>query len=226
MIPPLSHDLPTQHGGEAAAAGSSSHTPLSSLFTTRTYSTAWVPLEGMIQDWLDAGSEVTLATALAAAGHALFALSHEKRALCCYTQGWHDSWRMTHQPAQDALQQTKQHLSASAQHWSHAAHLLDGLAARPQPAMPADELARIVSLSQAAREQQARLCLLAEEVRADLAAAAQQVAGGIATSHSPRLPQQEGMPWPSACKEQINPQHLHLHTRRASVSQTRAHSLA
>src|SRR6266699_1703983 len=98
MIPPLSNDLTTQHGGETTARGG--HTPCSSSWTTaRTYSTSWVPLEGIIQDWLDVGREATLATALAAAGAALFALSHEKRALRCYTQGWHDSW---HQATQQA----------------------------------------------------------------------------------------------------------------------------
>ena len=178
MIPPLSHDLTTQHGKTPAAGGL---IPLSSS-TTRTYSTCWVPLEGMIQDWLDAGREATLATALAAAGAALFALSHEKCALRCYAQGWHDSWQQATEQARQAFHQTGQHLSAAAQQWSLVVTLLDTLSGEQQD-VPADELGRIRALAQAARAQQARLCKLAEEVRADLAAAAQQ---------------QGGMPWPSA----------------------------
>src|SRR5207244_13429756 len=103
-------------------------TPCSSLWTTtRTYSTSWMPLEGIIQDWLDVGRETTLATALAAAGAALFALSHEKRALGCYTQGWHDSWQQATEQAQEAFHLTGEHLSAAAQHWSLVATLLDTL---------------------------------------------------------------------------------------------------
>src|SRR5258708_39378101 len=136
MLPPLSHDLPTQHGETAAAAGP---TPCSSLSsTTRTYSTCWVPLEGIIQDWLDVGREATLASALAAAGAALFALSHEKRALGCYTQGWHDSWQQATEQAQEAFQQTGAHLSAAAQQWSLAATLLDTLSREQPQAVPAD----------------------------------------------------------------------------------------
>jgi hypothetical protein len=173
MLPPLSNDLTTRHGETAPAVGG--FTPLSSSFTTRTYSTGWMPLEGTIQDWLDVGREAALATALAAAGHALFALSHEKRALHCYTQGWYDSWREATQPVQDAFQQTEQHLAAAAHHWSHAAHLLDGLTAQQQPeAVPVAELNRIRALARTAREQRARLDKLAEEVRTDLAAARQQ----------------------------------------------------
>ena len=194
MIPPLSHDLPTQHGKTPAADGGL--IPLSS--TTRTYSTCWMPLEGIIQDWLDLGREATLASALAAAGAALFALSHEKRALRCYTQGWHDSWCKATEQAQEAFQQTGRHLSAAAQQWSLAAFLLDTLS-REQQAVPANELGRIRALTQAAREQQARLCKLVEEVRVDLTVAAQQAtAGGIAVPRSPQPRQQEDRTWPSA----------------------------
>jgi hypothetical protein len=198
MIPPLSHNLTTQHGETAAAGGLTSLS--SSSTTTRTYSTYWMPLEGAIQDWLDVGREATLATALAAAGAALFALSHEKRALGCYTQGWHDSWHQATEQARQAFHQAGEHLSAAAQHWSLVVCLLDTLCGEQQQAVSADELGRIRALSQMARAQQVRLDKLAEEVRADLAAAAQQVAtGGIAAPRSPRLQQQEGgMPWPSA----------------------------
>ncbi|HEX6478479.1 MAG TPA: hypothetical protein VF043_06515 [Ktedonobacteraceae bacterium] len=195
MIPPLSHDLPTQHG-EAAAAAAAGHTPLSSSWTTRTCSTCWVPLEGIIQYWLDVGREVTLATALAAAGAALFALSHEKRALRCYTQGWHDSWHQASQ-ARQAFHLTGEHLSAAAQQWSLVVTLLDTLSGEQQ-AVPADELGRIRTLSQAAREQQIRLDRLAQEVRADLAAAQLAAAGGTASRLPRPQQQQEEMSWPNA----------------------------
>jgi hypothetical protein len=192
MVPPLSNDLTTQHGGETTARGG--HTPWSSSSTTRMYSTYWVPLEEAIQYWLDVGREATLATALAAAGSALFALSHEKRALRSYTQGWHDSWRKAPpKQAQEACRQTGEHLSAAAQHWRLVVTLLDTLCGEQQQAVPADELGCIRALAQAAREQQARLDWLAEEIRADLAAA-----GGISAPWSPRPQQQEEMPWPSA----------------------------
>src|SRR5258708_3520922 len=134
-LPP--NDLTTRHG-ETAPAAVGGLLPLSSSSTTRTYSTCWVPLEGMIQDWLGVGCEATLVTALAAAGAALFALSHEKRALGCYTQGWHDSWRKATQQAQEAFQQTGAHLSAAAQQWSLAATLLDTLSREQPQAVPAD----------------------------------------------------------------------------------------
>jgi hypothetical protein len=172
MTPPLSNYLTAQHGGETAAAGGDLTSLSSSWSLSRTYSTSWVPLEGIIQDWLDVGREATLATALAAAGSALFALSHEKRALRCYTQGWHDSWHQAAQQARQAFHQTGEHLSAAAQHWSLVVCLLDTLSSEQQQAVPADERSRIRALSQAARAQQARLCKLAEEVRADLAAVA------------------------------------------------------
>jgi hypothetical protein len=200
MLPPLSHDLPTQHGETVAAGGGP--IPCSSLLsTTRTYSTSWVPLEGIIQDWLDVGREATLATVLAAAGAALFALSHEKHALRCYTQGWHDSWHQATEQAQEAFHLTGEHLSAAAQQWSLVVSLLDTICGEQPQAVPADERSRIRALSQVAREQQARLYTLAEEVRADLAVvpAQQAAAGGIATPRSPRPQhQEEGMPWPSA----------------------------
>jgi hypothetical protein len=200
MIPHPSHDLTTQHGGETAAAAAGL-TSLSSSWTTRTYSTCWAPLEGIIQDWLDVGREATLATALAAAGSALFALSHEKCALRCYTQGWQDAWRGATEQARQVFHLTGEHLSAAAQQWSLVVTLLDTLSREQPQAVPADELSRIRALSQAARAQQARLCKLAEEVRADLAAVvpAQQAAAGIAPPRSPRPHQEEeGMPWPSA----------------------------
>lgn len=202
MIPHPSHDLTTQHGGEtAAAAVGRGLTSLSSSSTTRTYGTCWVPLEGIIQDWLDVGREATLATALAAAGAALFALSHEKHALGCYTQGWQDAWRGATEQARQVFHLTGEHLSAAAQQWSLVVTLLDTLS-REQQAVPAAERSRMRALAQAARAQQARLCTLAEEVRADLAAvvpAQQAAAAGIAPPRSPRPQQQEeGMPWPSA----------------------------
>ncbi|HEX6482472.1 MAG TPA: hypothetical protein VF043_26820 [Ktedonobacteraceae bacterium] len=201
MIPHPSHDLTTQHGGEtAAAAGPTSLSSSSS--TTRTYSTCWVPLEGIIQDWLDVGREATLATALAAAGAALFALSHEKHALRCYTQGWRDAWRGATEQARQVFHLTGEHLSAAAQQWSLVVILLDTLCGEQPQAVPADELSRIRALAQAARAQQVRLCTLAEEVRADFAAvvpAQQTAAAGIAPPRSPRSQhQEEGMPWPSA----------------------------
>lgn len=202
MIPPLSHNLLTQHGGETAAAGGL--TSLSSSWTTGIYSTCWVPLEDIIQDWLDVGREATLATALAAAGAALFALSHEKRALGCYSQGWQDAWRGATEQARQAFHLTGEHLSAAAQQWSLGVSLLDTLCGEQPQALPADERSRIGALAQVARAQQARLCELAEEVRAELAAvvpAQQAAAAGIAPPRSLRPHQheeEEGMPWPSA----------------------------
>jgi hypothetical protein len=197
MRPSPCNDLTTRHGKTPVASGhpawSSSSTP------TRAYSTCWVPLEGIIQDWLDVAREAALAIALAAAGAALFALSHEKRALHCYTQGWQDSWREAAQQAQEAFHQTGEHLAAAAQHWSLVVTLLDTLPAEQPQAVPADELGRIRALAHTAREQRERLYQLAEEVHTDLAAAAQPAARAAASrSPLPHQQQQEGRPWPSA----------------------------
>lgn len=173
MIPHLSHDLSFQQGSETTAAPASPM-PLSSSWTTRTHSTSWMPLEGIIQDWLDLGREATLATALAAAGAGLFALSHEKHALRCYSQGWHHCWHQAPTQARHAFQLTEQHLAMATQQWSLVGTLLDTLCGERSQAVPDDELDRIQALVRTAREQQARLHQLAAEVRTDLAAVTPQ----------------------------------------------------
>ncbi len=137
-------------------------------------STYWVPLDEAIHQWADFGKEATLATALSAIGHAFFALSHERRALRCYTRGWHHHWRMCSQQAAFCFDRTGQQLHEAAHHWSRVVYLLDEFAVE-YPLAP-DDLDRVRALSRCAKAQQERLWALTYEVRHDLQAAGVQQA--------------------------------------------------
>ncbi len=132
-------------------------------------STHWMPLHELLTHWMDV--ETVLLTAapiaplLTAIGHALFALSHETRALRLSTLAWQKQQQGAPQVViQSRSQQTMCHLHKAAHHWSRAAFMLDTL-------LPADlepaALARARQLSRIARTQQERLWALTEEVRAD-----------------------------------------------------------
>jgi hypothetical protein len=132
-------------------------------------STHWMPLHELLTHWMDV--ETVLLTAapvaplLTAIGHALFALSHETRALRLSTLAWQKQQQSAPQAViQSRCQQVVCHLHKAAHHWSRAAFTLDTL-------LPADlepaALARARQLSRIARTQQERLWRLTEEVRAD-----------------------------------------------------------
>jgi hypothetical protein len=132
-------------------------------------STRWMPLQELLAHWLDSDMLLALpapvAPLLAAIGHALFALSHETRALRLWTlAGQHrEQEGVPTLATQRCVQQAARHLQEAAHHWSRAAFALDTL-------LPADldpsALARAQQLSRIARTQQERLWALTEEVQA------------------------------------------------------------
>jgi len=140
-----------------------------SIVSAPLLSTYWVPLDEAIHQWADFGKEVTLSTALSAIGHAFFALSHETRALRCYTQGWHHHQRLCSQQAVSCFDRTGQQLHEAAHHWSRVVYLLDEFAV--EHPLTLDDLERVRALSRSARRQQERLWALTDEVRQDLQAA-------------------------------------------------------
>ena len=143
--------------------------------------TGCLPLHELIAHWMD--PETLLAPApvapiLTAAGHALFALGRETRALRLHTQAWRAEQECA--PAaiiQSRLQQAVRHLQEAAHHWSRAAFALDTL--HPSDLDPA-ALSRARQLSRIARTQQERLWQLTEEVLAGQPAAPLQQAQGEA----------------------------------------------
>ena len=127
-------------------------------------STNWIPLHELIAHWMD--TEILLPTpaapVLTAVGHALFALSHETRALRLWTRtGLQEQQGLPALVIGQRRQQVVRHVQEAAHHWSRAALALDSL-------LPADldasALARAHQLSHIARTQQERLWALTEEV--------------------------------------------------------------
>src|SRR5690242_1207599 len=137
-----------------------------------------MPLHELIAHWMDPETLLQPAPAapiLTAAGHALFALGRETRALRLHTQAWH--YEQDCAPAaliQSRLQQAVRHLQEAAHHWSRAAFALDTL-------LPSDldpsALARTRQLSRIARTQQERLWKLTAEVQSGGAEAGTQRGG-------------------------------------------------
>ena len=129
-------------------------------------STHWIPLHELLAHWMDVDTVLLTAAPVAplltAIGHALFALSHETRALRLSAL----AWQKHQQDAPEAettsrARQAVRHLQEAAHHWSRAAFALDTLL--PSDLEPA-ALARVRQLSRIARTQQERLWALTEEV--------------------------------------------------------------
>jgi hypothetical protein len=128
-------------------------------------STRWIPLHELIAHWMDCETllePAPVAPILTAVGHALFALSHETRALRLWTQtGQREQRGLPTLVIQQRRQQVVRHVQEAAHHWSRAAFALDTL-------LPADldasALARARQLSRIARTQQERLWALTAEV--------------------------------------------------------------
>src|SRR5690242_15337963 len=125
-----------------------------------------MPLHELIAHWMDPETLLQPAPAapiLTAAGHALFALGRETRALRLHTQAWRAEQECA--PAaliQSHLHQAVRHLQESAHHWIRAAFALDTL--RPTD-VDASALAHVRQLSRIAGTQRERLWAPTEEVR-------------------------------------------------------------
>jgi hypothetical protein len=138
-------------------------------------STHWMPLNELIAHWIDPETLLLPAPAapiLTAAGHALFALGRETRALRLHSQAWRSDQDCA--PAaliQSRQQQAVRHLQEAAHHWSRAAFALDTLLPSD---LDASALARARQLSRIARTQQERLWALIAEVQC----------GGVRSSYS------------------------------------------
>lgn len=85
-------------------------------------SSAWMPLDGLIQEWGTFGSEqASTAPALHAVGMAFSALARETTARSHYTAAWHE--------AEDGdltdLEHTLEELLSARQHWADTMHSLE-----------------------------------------------------------------------------------------------------
>ena len=124
-------------------------------------STHWIPLHELLTCWTD--QETVLLTAapftplLSAIGHALFALSHETRALRLATRAWQEQGEVPALVTRIRSGQSVRHLHEAAHHWSRAAFALDSI---PPSQLEPEALARVRQLSRIARTQQERLWAL------------------------------------------------------------------
>jgi len=92
-------------------------TTLSAYSSTTALSTAWMPLDGLIQQWGEFGAQkASTAPALHAVGMAFCALARETTACTYYTAAWHTS--------QDGdlteLEHTFEELLSARQYWTDA----------------------------------------------------------------------------------------------------------
>jgi hypothetical protein len=138
--------------------------------------THWIPLHELIVRWTDAQTlllePAPVAPLLTAVGHALFALSHETRALRLWTQtGQQKQQGLSALIIQPRRQQVVRHVQEATHHWSRAAFALDTLLPND---LESSVLARARQLSRIARTQQERLWKLTEEIQAEPATAQDQ----------------------------------------------------
>ena len=133
-------------------------------------STYWMPLDEPIEQWASFAQQHTeqRVPALTAVGHAFFALSHETRALRCFTLAYKHQQQHSRLPKDSDYwyNQAGRALLDATHHWSRAACALDTLT--PDD-LTADDLAEVRTMSRAARVQQERLWKLTDEVRAEIA---------------------------------------------------------
>jgi len=146
--------------------GASSLAQASKVYEPPALSTYWVPLAEPLYDWATFAQHAERVPVFTAIGHAFFALSHETRALRCFTLAWKQQPGRYPKDADYWYTQAGRALQDATHHWSRAACALDTLTPDELTAGDLDEVRR---MSGAARVQQERLWKLTDEVRAAIA---------------------------------------------------------
>ena len=139
-------------------------------------STAWTPLDALVQEWAAFGTQATDAPALSATGMAFLALSWETSALHHRTWAYQDRQRGLGRSAVRNLGQTMQDLSHAIRHWSQAALWLEHQALDER--QPVEDLEPVRALLRQVLSQQQRIWTLMQEVQEDLLAYGQHGAEG------------------------------------------------
>ncbi len=129
-------------------------------------STYWMPLCEPIYEWATFAQHAERVPALTAIGHAFFALSHETKALRCFTLAWKQQQGRYPKDADYWYTQAGHALQDATHHWSRAACALDTLT---PDELTAEDLQVVRTMSRAARTQQERLWKLTDEVRTEIA---------------------------------------------------------
>jgi hypothetical protein len=139
-------------------------------------STAWMPLDALIQAWADFGAQAAAAPALTATGMAYLALSWETIALHHRTRAHQDRQRDAARAAVRDLGRSMQDLSHAIRHWSQAALWLERQALDER--QPLEDLEPVRILLRQVLSQQQRIWTLMQEVREDLLSYGQRGAEG------------------------------------------------
>jgi hypothetical protein len=137
-------------------------------------STLWIPLDALIEEWADFGTDAATAPALTATGMAFLALSWETSALHHRTCAYQDQQCGLRRSAVRGLGQTMQDLSHATTHWSQAALWLERFANDER--QPVEDLEPVRALMRQVLSQQQRVWTLMQEVQEDLLAYGQPVA--------------------------------------------------
>jgi hypothetical protein len=139
-------------------------------------STAWMPLDALVQEWATFGAQATDAPALTATGMAFLALSWETSALHHRTRAYQHQQRGLRRSAVRDLGQAMQDLTHATKHWSQVVLWLERLANDERS--PAEDLEPVRELMRQVLSQQQRVWTLMQQVQEDLLAYGQHGAEG------------------------------------------------
>jgi hypothetical protein len=127
--------------------------------STVALSTAWMPLDGLIQQWGTFGEDVITAPALHTVGMAFCALAREITARTYYTAAWHESQDGDLTDLEPALEE----LSSARQYWTDAMLSLELLLLDPREEQEFGESLRHLLVE--VLEQRARVALLVHQTQ-------------------------------------------------------------
>ncbi len=127
--------------------------------STVALSTAWMPLDGLIQEWGAFGEDASTAPALHAVGMVFCALARETTARSYYTAAWHT--------AEDGgltdLEHTLEELLSARQYWTDAMLSLELLLLDPHEELAFGESLRTLLVE--VMEQRVRVALLVHQTQ-------------------------------------------------------------
>jgi hypothetical protein len=127
--------------------------------STVALSTAWMPLDGLIQEWGAFGEDASTAPALHAVGMVFCALARETTARTYYTTAWHT--------AEDGdltdLEHTLEELLSARQYWTDAMLSLELLLLDPHEELAFGESLRTLLVE--VMEQRVRVALLVHQTQ-------------------------------------------------------------